>query len=346
MKSRFKIDKINYIVVGAVVLSVVVTSGFYYLQQQQLLLRNKFLEEWHQENYQAINDCHRLNQSVQNAPTATSESKVFFQRSFGQLHRIVVGDGGRVTVTTLDEDTGEEVLTVKDANPFNQLFANMRWGDFSDVVIAQEGENYYAVLKISLGLFGDQLYLIQTDEYNSNYQVKALEFYPQDKLALCSLKLVDYFPKRQQILIDQGCGDACWGTGDLVLLTLSGQKTKLMNYASGCGLEANEEELSLPPTYLGYVQGKLFFGEVEMEDGNWKNTKIVKIFQMDPFSRQRQYLDIDLSQIQLGESWRLLENQLRSNELPLQGVYYDANRFFALDVVEETIREVNLDDQI
>ncbi len=348
MKSRLKIDRMYYIIVGAVTLSVTVTSAFYLLQQSHIRQRNKFLEEWHSKNYEEIIDCRRLVQSTSSVPTQTPQPKVFTQRKKGHIHQITANPSfTSVKVTTTDMDTGLEILNEKDVNPYNFLFSYILVPEFDDIVLDRDSENLYAVIKVSLGMSGNQLYLLQTDSYGAYPQVEPLKFFPSDKHGLCGIGLIDYFPQQKQILIQEGCYDGSAGVGTIKLISHSGKETKLNSFVAGTALATNSEKeinKELPVTYLAYlayVQEQLYFGEMEVEEGNWEKVRIVKIFSVNPLTGISQYVDVDFADSNLIMSWKPHNDPLHSFEISL----YDSEtqQHYALDVKEGFLRELGVD---
>jgi hypothetical protein len=346
MNFSLKPDKTFYLLLGTVTLSVLVTGGIFLYQQQALRQRNQFLEEWHRKNAAALNECKTASFEQSSSPTPTPRPKVFTQRSQGQIHQITANPNfSSIKVKTFDMETDQEVLNVKDLNPFNILFQNYRAPEFSDVVLARDNESLYAILTIDLGLFGHQLFLMQTDQYNAYARIEALKFYPQDKNALCGLDLIDYFPQQKQVLLSEGCSDGCGGSGTIKLLSNLGIETKLMDYAAGCvrlATEANDDQINYPQTYLGYVQGRLYFGEIEMEDDDWEKARLTRVYGLDPLTRIKQIVEVDFQDRNLDGTWQPLYEHLQANELAL----YDdeAGKYYALDVMNGDLREFNVDE--
>ncbi len=346
MNFSLKPDKTFYLLLGAVTLSVLVTGGVFLYQQQALRQRNQFLEEWYTKNAVALNGYETAGLGQTNTPSPTPQPKVFTQRSQGQIHQITASPSfGSIKVKSFDMETDQEVLNVKDINPFGILFQNYRGPEFSDVVLAKKDESLYAILTIDLGLFGRQLYLMQTDQYGSYPKVEALKFYPQDKQALCGLDLIDYFPQQKQILLREGCGDGCGGGGTIKLLSTSGIEADLMEYATGCGrlaTETNDDQINYPQTYLGYVQGKFYFGEIEMEDDDWEKARLTRVYGLDPLTRIKQAVKVDFQDKNLDGTWQPLYEYLQANELAL----YDdeTKQYYALDVIKGNLREFDVDE--
>ncbi len=354
MTPSLKPDRTFFLILGAVVLTAATTYGYFAYRQQYLTQRNQFLERRYRENLDKLNRF-STEQSQTSTQNQKPQNKTFTQRDNGVLHKITVKrESNAIEITSIDLETREEILTDKDINPYTPLFTRndlFRGVELNDIVIARDQDRLYALAEVRLGFMGSTLFEISSNQYGSDLQIQPLHFETRDRHGLCGQDLVDYFPNREQILIDAGCGDGCGAGGELRLVSTTGQEIDIHGYGAGCALRGttpSSDSSEILPRYLGYVGGDLYFGEIEVDDEeNWRSARITSIYSINPLTRVKRYVDINLEGYNFDSyQRRSLQNQLGPHELLLSANNTDMEpseetlRYYSLNVETGEIKEL------
>lgn len=107
-------------------------------------------------------------------------------------------------------------------------------------------------------------------------------------------KILDYFPEQKFLLLRTQGVDGCGGWGTIWQLNLEGERTDLQKYGLGCAAHRKN------PTYFGYHKGKVYFGKVDREVGEYYDpdtNSIVEIFSIDAITGIRKLISRSLDEL-------------------------------------------------
>lgn len=338
---KFKI-KHSVIVVSALSLTILVTSFFFYSRFKFLKDRNSFLEQRYVESLAQSQTGVKTDSASSSSKPANSSEKILSVREENLLHTIYLNpDDYGVDIATYDLANNKTLLTEHADNPYFRLLQKLVSFDINKLMLKTVGETQYAVFETVYGYDASQIFVASMGEDNI-FKIDSFEISTNNekKMAYCANNFLNYYPQTQQILLHEGCGDGCGGGGELNLLSKSGSSQKLASYGAGCGMV--QEGGPFLPVYLTYLDGKLYFAEYvpaddpKNEDLLWMDAVINKIYSIDPVSRSKQYLDIDLKTQNLKTTW---EEGLALGETELLLVKStNFNDKYALDVKTLKIR--------
>lgn len=336
----------GYIVVliCVMVLSGVVTYVVCQYQNKTLRLRNQFLEQRYME--QMKNEVDARQPKRQPVVDLVETEKIYESRDGKMLTKVYVSpDDFGIDVETIDLDTHQVIARHSENSYFNLLKSveGILTNNLRSVFLKTEGNTQYAVIDMLVGKIDAvntirEMYVAVFDTETEKVTIKSFSITPVFANTMFMrngygiVEILDYFPKKNQVLINSKSSDGCGGMGSVELLSGGFQNQVVKKVSMGCVTET---------IYLGYLGNLLYFGELDLTDEdleNWEDAKIINIFSLNPLTKERRNLKVDLSTNAFVTSWVDVTNKISATEL----VLFDktTEEGFALDV--NTLEQRNL----
>jgi hypothetical protein len=325
------------------VLSGVVTYVVCQYQNQTLRLRNQFLEQRYVEQMKQDVDA---GQSMRQPVVHQQEmEKIFESRDGNLLTKVYVSpDDYGLDVETIDLDT-HQVIGRHSENSYFPLLKSvegMVTSNVRSVYLKTEGIKQYAVIDTFIGNIESadsirEVYVAVFDTETEKIVIKSFLIEPVSVKSMAMMrvygseKILDYFPQSQKLLIESHFFDNCGGDGSFRLLSANGLQD-VQDYGAGCVLQAR---------YLGYIEDRLYFGEIDLTKAdvqNWEDAKITAVYSLNPLTKERKNLQVDLANYVFDTTWKDATDRISATEL----VFFDktTEEGYALDV--ETLGLRNL----
>ncbi|MBD3279683.1 MAG: hypothetical protein GF390_03160 [Candidatus Pacebacteria bacterium] len=302
-------------------------------QARTLIARNQFLEQQHLENLKTLNQIEQQKQLTK--PQEKSGEKILTCREDNLFHSVYFNpDDYGVDVVTIDLDTKETVSETSN-NPYYKLIQKISGMDLDKLMLRTVGKQQYLVYEITYGFSAYQIGIASINQDGSDFQIKSVLMTPTTAkvAAYTGRRYYDYFPQTGQILLSEGMGDGCGGHSFVKLLSENGEFEELQEAGSGCFIG---DEAQLLPRFLGYVQNKLYFAELEVADNeggslDWQTARVTKVYSLDPITRSKTYLAVDFQDRDL-DAWYINDDQDVPNSAEV--MFYDqkTKQKYGLDV--------------
>lgn len=325
------------------VLSGVVTYVVCQYQNQTIRLRNQFLEQRYKE--QMKNEVDARQPTRQPVKDSVETERIYESRDGKLLTKIYwsPNDYG-LDVETIDLDT--KVVKRHSENDYFKLIKRVE-GLFSNslesVFLLTRDSKQYAVIDTYVGNVdvGDglrEIYVATFEPIKESLTIKSFSITPVSAKTISisraygRVEILDYFPQQNQIITISRSSDGCGGMGSVELLSVSIQNQVVKEVGMGCVTQTR---------YLGYLGNLLYFGEIDLTDEdleNWEDAKIINIFSLNPLTKERKNLSIDLSTHAFDTTWVDVTNKISATEL----VLFDktTEEGYALDVKTLELRNL------
>lgn len=322
--SYFQLLPIRYIfgLICAVLVSSISVFLICQYQNQTLRLRNKFLEQRYVEQMKQG--------GAEPRPTVVSQADqekwehIYESRDGKFLNKVYSfpGDYG-LDVETIDLDTHQVIARHSENSYFNFLkrLEGMFTNNLRTVFLKTEGNKQYMVLDSFIGnIKADSISEIYVASLSPNDEVISVKSFFVQPLSLKSIvmmstytknEILDYYPQRNQLLIKTSSGDGCGGMGSVKLVSAGAVSQTIKEIGVGCRLQTR---------YLGYLGGILYFGDINLTgDGaeNWEEAKIVTIYSLNPLTKERKNLKVDLANYVFDTTWVDVVDKISATELVL-----------------------------
>lgn len=335
--AHFKI-KHSIIVVTVICLSVLGTSLFFRSQFRYLKERNGFLEQRYTTSL--------AQPKIQPTKTPDNPNERKLESQEGNLLHVLYfnPDDYGADIETYDLSKDRALVTKHADDPYYNLVEKLANFNLSKIMLKTIADTQYAIFEVAYGYDAYQIFVASMDK-NQEFKIDSFELATGGKeLTLCAQHYLDYYPNTQQILVDYGCGDGCGGGGTIKLLSKNGSSTNLEEHGSGCGIQNQSEDQFFMPSYLTYLNGKLYFAEyIKAEQPKdpynlWMDAVINKIYYIDPLTKSKKYLEINLAEQNLTTTWIDGVN-LGTNEILLVKQQESMEEFYAFDVKTLQLRQ-------
>ncbi len=271
--------------------------------------------------------------------------KTFESRDGSLLTKVYVSpDDYGIDVETIDLNT-HQVIARHSENSYFRLLTSvegMLTSNLESVFLKTEGNMQYAVIDTFIGKIEAvdsirEKYVVVFDTETEKITIQSFSITPVSGKSMGMMraygneKILDYFPQSQKLLTESHFFDNCGGDGSFRLLSATGSQ-EVQAYGGGCVLQAR---------YLGYIEGILYFGEIDMTEAdvqNWEDAKITNIFSLNPLTKGRKNLKIDLANYVFDATWVDVIDRISATEL----VLFDktTEEGYALDVNTQELRNI------
>lgn len=312
-------------------------------QNQTLRLRNQFLEQRYVEQMKQDVDA---GQSMRQPVVHQQEmEKIFESRDGNLLTKVYVSpDDYGLDVETIDLDTHQVIGRHSENSYFTLLKSveGMVTSNVRSVYLKTEGIKQYAVIDTFIGNIESadsirEVYVAVFDTETEKIAIKSFLIEPVSVKSMAMMrvygseKILDYFPQSQKLLIESHFFDNCGGDGSFRLLSATGYQ-EVQDYGAGCVLQAR---------YLGYIEDRLYFGEIDLTEAdvqNWEDAKITNIYSLNPLTKERKNLKVDLANYVFDTTWKDVTEKISATEL----VLFDktTEEGYALDVNTQVLRNL------
>lgn len=326
------------------ILSGVITYVVCQYQNQTLRLRNQFLEQWNVEQMKKEVDAGQTSQKPSTVQSAAE--KIYVSRDGKFLNKIYsFPEDYGLDVETIDLVTHQVIARHSENSYFNLLksIEGMLTNNLRSVFLKTEGNTQYAVIDAFIGNIDAvntirEMYVVVLDAETEKITVKSFSITPvfAKTMFMSSgygiVEILDYLPKQNQLLINSNSSNGCGGMGSVELLSGGFQNQAVNEVSMGCVTQTR---------YLGYLGNLLYFGELDLTDEyleNWEDAKIINIFSLNPLTKERKNLKVDLANYVFNTTWVDVTDRISATEL----VLFDktSEEGYALDVNSLELRNL------
>ena len=197
------------------------------------------------------------------------------------LHTLYFSDEYKIDIETTDLKTHQVVTKHADDPYYHLVLKNAAFAPMTNAFFKTQGDYRYFVFSVHHYGSAYEVYVASENLVGSSSDLQSFMVLPLTVKgsAYFGIKIIDYYPEINSLLVVQGFGDGCGGNYELNVIKKGGSAKTIKEYGSGCADRSR---------FLGYFKGKAYFADLLHDnppgDWDWNNAAIASVYALDPIT--------------------------------------------------------------